>query len=384
MLCSFCPLRLCPNVPSQGGLPRTPSLILRAARPQPHPLAGACSASPPRTQHLPRLTQPSPPTKGQAPQGPASLSVTVPRPVPGTLWMLSKYTGSELTHDPALGTQLVRCGAGSAARVLNRWRAAGMLGWHPSQGSGHGQCPVPLTRRAPGSRLLVLSESHTTMQALTSPPSPVYREWGLAQLEPLPAIGKLDKGVLFRCKSDEVTTLLKTLRSSLLSSRRSLDPLCSLLGTLHRGSPGLLGVSPPTIPHLELHNLATLASSHLCANAPWLDPPMGPLRLAQTPPEPSRTPLPSFLGWCGCPPVFTLSLIIYLLSHHRVITCLCLSDESFMRPWPGYPGHSTVPGSQQMPSSLQMHEYPLHKQACWAESALAGESYEHIVCKCVH
>lgn len=136
--------------------------------------------------------------------------------MPGTSWVLSKYTGSELTHDPALGTQLVRGGAGSAAGVLNRWRAAKMLGW---QGSGHGQCPVPLTRRAPGSRLLVLWESHITMQALTPPPSPVYREWGLAQLEPLPSIGKLDKEVLFRCKSDEVTTLLKTLRSSLLSSR---------------------------------------------------------------------------------------------------------------------------------------------------------------------
>lgn len=47
------------------------------------------------------------------------MSVTVPRIVPGTSLVLSRYTESQLTHDPAVGTELVSGGAGSAARALN-------------------------------------------------------------------------------------------------------------------------------------------------------------------------------------------------------------------------------------------------------------------------
>lgn len=96
-----------------------------------------------------------------------------------------------------------------------------MLSWHLCQGPDQGaECLHP-EQVSPWHRLLVLWESHTAMEGPTPPALSWGRggEWGLVQLEPLQAIGKLKRGVLFQYKSDEATTLLETLSGFLLSSQ---------------------------------------------------------------------------------------------------------------------------------------------------------------------
>lgn len=105
--------------------------------------------------------------------------------------------------------------------------AAGMLSGYPCQGPGQGQSVQCLSRRAPGTGCW--SCGSLTLHGRVIPqPFPVWRKWGSAQREPLQSVCKLDEGVPFQCKSDEVTTFFKTLNGSLLPPEL-LSPLPPLL-----------------------------------------------------------------------------------------------------------------------------------------------------------